>query len=369
MALQVNVYGLNYNLAFDYVDKVNNCIVCSIQNSTIEYADVDYPLMVEDSFNPSGFEIYLLTNKYLVENNIYEVCDTTRNNRIGWCFPIQALGSTEHSYADNEHFLRYAYVAAIKLLKDEFTNVFKYAPSILDSSVRLKFEDFFPENTAILVISLEKIGGETQLNIGGWIPSLYVHGYIPLKHRNPKYISMASYENDGSRLYIQAISQHLPNTSFVELVFSELLAYETNTFLKFFYLYQIIELLIEDVFRNEHQLLFDGVMSEKDLLKIKDMLDKLRDISSEKQRLHLLISNYITNPFDCSDLKNACNQFLINCGNSVIPDPMTSLYTVRNILFHRYRDYQTNHDDIETVVSEFITFLVELLQQYRVREK
>lgn len=365
MSLRVTVFGTLFDLVLDRVDETDQRIVCSIPGSPIEFVDISYPLAVEDTFDPDNFRIYPLVNKSLVENDIFQVYDTTRNQRMGWCLPLEALNSTEHSYANNEHFLRYAYVAALKLLNTSFENAITLNPTV-ESAHTLSFSEFFPDSTALLVISLDTLVNPDGFNIDDWIPALYLYGYVPLKTRNPEYLCLTGKVEKNCRLNLQPISNHLPRQSFVESVFADLLAFERNPLLRFFYLYQVVELLLEEVFRCEQSLLVDRLLDTSgDALKTKEILETVSDISREKERLKLLTTKYLKRAPSCERLKHACDSFLAACGKETPEHPMYSFYKVRNILFHQYRDVRGDLP-LEEVVFETTPFLVNILQEFTI---
>jgi hypothetical protein len=322
-----------------------------------------YPLSTDSSFDPAQFDLTLIVKKALAENDIYQVYDREAESRIGWCFPLQALNSTEHSYADNEHFLPYAYVAALKILRECPANILTRCPNINDKE-EFSFNDFFPEDVAALVISRAALKPNVHFDISDWIPSLFIYGYVPLGSRDTT--SLVSFGNKPAdvRMTIRSVSSHLRNLPFISAVFSDIVAFEKDSLFNFFYSYQLIELLLAQIFKAEQQVIVDNlIVVRNDVEKTKGFLQKYSDCTSEKQRLKLLLNNYLDSAPDQASLRDVCNNFLAANNKSPCDNVASSLYSVRNILFHQYRDVK-QLSFLDSIVSEFAPFMVKLLQEF-----
>lgn len=85
-------------------------IFTNAKEKAAEYSPV---LTLDTEYNPQNFKLVILYNKRrdCTENSIYPVY--VKKQRIGWIFPIQALLSKSHDYAENRFFLKYACVALL----------------------------------------------------------------------------------------------------------------------------------------------------------------------------------------------------------------------------------------------------------------
>ena len=94
-----------------------------------------------------------------------------QNYRIGWLFPYAALTSTEHDFAENPHFLFYAFHAYVEILKDRqvLNRLLEGVSfeSIIDEKVANNKNVLIIENTNLLQNTKLK---ELEL-------SLYMYGY------------------------------------------------------------------------------------------------------------------------------------------------------------------------------------------------
>ena len=89
---------------------------------------------------------------------------------MGWIFPIQALLSDEHDYAENTFFLKYAYIAIYLLLNNiDEENVRK-------SSEVLKITDFYSEDAIIFVLCKSNCKQINDFCYEDYIVDLFGHG-------------------------------------------------------------------------------------------------------------------------------------------------------------------------------------------------
>jgi hypothetical protein len=233
--------------------------------------------------------------------------------------------------------------------------------------MNLSFLDFFPDTTAVLVISLEKIDDPNGFVLNDWTPSFFQYGYIPVLSQPDRDVVFSGIQPEGVKLQITPVSKEVQNRVFVDNVFTSLLPYESNSLLLFFYQYQIIELLLGQVFEAEQKSLVEKLISyASDSVKTKEVLDEINKISSEKKRLSLLFENYMNDTFEKSQLVAACNSFLNSHNRETSTNLHESLYKVRNVLFHQYRDViSASGDQLKNICQEFSYLLVQLVSNYR----
>ena len=132
-------------------------------NNNTDHKHEDYSLFILKSFE---------LNK---ENDIFQVYEKVADLRIGWIFPIQALVSNKHGCAENEHFLKYAYVAFYKLLLNQ-EDYSHFTPSI-EQIEDYKLTDFYGDNIIILILFKTNIQKIANFNIDNYLASLYSHSY------------------------------------------------------------------------------------------------------------------------------------------------------------------------------------------------
>ena len=208
-----------------------------------------HPLVhVIENYDPQRFTVIILANKRsdYAENNIYQVKVPYggERKRIGWIFPIQALESNEHEYSDDEHFLRYAYVALYNLLASDIS----LDERLLNEVLTLR--DLYSMEETILIIDQDNISQIQGFDIDKYIVSLFSHGYSYIGEGNP-YDSCE--KNTGKYLYLKPISEALGETNYIISLFKECIPASKEPVSKFHLCYQIIELLISVIFNYEFQ--------------------------------------------------------------------------------------------------------------------
>lgn len=328
------------------------------------------PLRVEDKFKSKDFEVFLLVKKNVSENEILTVHDGARNGkRMGWCIPVNALDSAEHDFAENVHFLRYAYMAMTELFKADLANVFTEKVSD-DDAYSHRFSDFLHPSTCLLVISKETLDTDS-FDLDRFLPSLLSFGYTRLGDRHPDEVVWTTElkEDQRSLITLLPISSDLNDASLIVSLLHHAIVYEPRAIFSFFYAYQVIELLMEHVFMTEQAAILDEYRATVvDLSAAKDVIEKLQRVTSEKKRLGLLIEEYSSCSGQLEDLRASCTDFLQEVGRPSGEDFQSFFYGTRNFIFHQLRDMGNDREELlYMVVKDFVSFIPYLLASYRIR--
>jgi hypothetical protein len=331
MALKIK-YG-NEDISFSKVEfnPDNSCFDLSGntpsmgENVTI---NVNYALKVENEYNYKNFTIYILENPNCKENSIFEVYDKTQGIRIGWIFPMQSLVSSEHDYKDNIYFLKYAYVATEILLRGVD---FKHIEEVDFYDYPYSLIDFYKSDSIVFIVDNDNISKLDKYEFDYYIPDLYKYGYC-ISGKN----ELDYFDDINKRLNLNRITSALSVDSYVIELFSNFLGKETSPLLKFYLLYQVIELILEKIFNKEFKEMIQQLSQDEKLSF--NVKEELQNISKEKYRIKRLFSEYSNGINSSEELKLECNKLLeeqsIKNG-TVVAD---SLYSVRNLLVHSYRD-------------------------------
>lgn len=335
---------------FYAVDSKNVCLKC--ENSL--------NLNVEENLEDYCFEI-LNTDILNRENDIFQVFDKQANVRLGWIFPIQALLSDEHDYAENSFFLKYAYTAIYLLLEnvDEENK--------RNSSEILRITDFYSEDAIILVLCKSNCNLINGFCYEDYIVDLFRYGYscVPYSTIGEKDVYEGKRINKGKRINIRRISKNVKERDFTLEVFKSLLV-QTNLlpFAKFHMLYQIVELLIGDIFSHEFTD-FSKKISEdgNDLF---DLKDELQRIAGEKYRVKRLFNEYShIGGMLKEKLMDVCNEILKESSKEVKVNAEESLYSVRCLVFHDYGSIPSEARELIKAINEvFEKVVIELLVSF-----
>ncbi|MBU9706003.1 hypothetical protein KSP24_03560 [Paenibacillus sp. AK121] len=316
---------------------------------------VDYILSPDQSYAAEDYSIYIFYNNDYIENNIYQVYELELKKRIGWVFPIQALISQEHDYSENIHFLRYAFVAFQKLLADQSDCDTKGMTSNKDNKI-LSLFDFYPQDSFVLIVCNENINAITDFDIKHYYPSLYNQGLYAMAGNYGKPVINC----DGQKLYIQSVSEHVKNESFLIHLFQELLINEKHHLVKFYLLYQAVELLIEKIFNKEIIDLVEEITAQSN--KLFRLKEELGDLAKEQKRINKLFNSYTRSFRSKEVVMEYSNQLLNIVGRDSKKNASDALYSVRNLLVHDYRSIPIEgHSLISQINEAFEDLVVELL--------
>jgi len=282
------------------------------------------------------------------ENDIFEIYDAEGAARLGWIFPLQALRSDHHDQAQNVTFLRFAQAAFYELCNG-ISNAFVTTP--VDQGVdEIDITSFYSEDSIVLILYKRAFADPDLFRLDDYIPCLFKFGYfLQSSSRNPAEIAAfqnpTAYEALDQRLRVAGISEHLKANPFIRAVLVDHLPYERSGLLSFFYLYQLVELLLDRIMQIEQQK-FVAIVAERQMnsMELKDAIDSLGKTMSEKARLQILFSHNLDTHVDETDLRRACNEFLrtqpgtLAAGAYVeVNEFWQYLYRVRNALFHNLR--------------------------------
>lgn len=329
---------------------------------------VEYVLGLHSDYKDTDYSLHLFKSHTLnSENDIFQVYEKDTSIRIGWIFPIQSLVSNEHNYRDNIHFLKYAYVAFLKLL----TNAEKrkiYIPNFNPNGV-CKLTDFYGDDLIILTLCDAKWRSINNFNIESYAISLYQYGYYSCEPTDTiRQISgrSAFLSLDGLRINLQRISPDLEGEVYLGRLFKSLLKTEENPLVRFYILYQVIELIIERILEKEfHNLISTfNANPNKNFFELKEDISKL---SSEKNRISRLVHNMSQHMnANCrTNLQLFCDDLLSSFNTPRKDDLALSLYTARSFIVHKFRNLpEADAPKIESINREFEAILIDILLNY-----
>lgn len=324
------------------------------------------PLAFDNSCNSNDYHLFFLSKKNVNENDIFVVHDQANKKRLGWIFPVNALSSNNHDYYDNPHFLKYAYVGAKKAIDECGDHVYTRKADANDGV--LEFSDIFDDATVLLVLYKEHVPAGLENNYELLTPSLFKHGYVSLKSGNPNDIELLIEAPEERKLNIQFVSQDVDNYKIIGEILDRSIAYEKRAIFKFFFMYQIFELLIDNIYKIEQRAVTKELIeAQGDSGKTKEVISKIQEFLSEKKRINLLFGEYSSVKGQLVELKHYCNDLLTILGKEEGGEAQDCFYKIRNFIFHQYRDFPREGEDcLSNIVAEVINILPELLSTFKV---
>lgn len=327
------------------------------QNATeeniIEYVPA---LRLIQDYNPDKFGYCLLSNSACSENSIFQVYDKPTSTRMGWVFPIQALLSSEHDYKDNEYFLRYAYTATILLLKEINEQDMKMLPE------EFSIGDYYDNSKSILVYDMENCGKIHGFHIDNYIVNLYKYGY--------SFSDGDSFDADltgvQKRINLYPLSDELSETPIINALFRDKFSTARAEITRFYFYYQIVEILISIVFRVDFHAMLNKLDEDTDNLM--EVRDQLGDITREKERVKRLFNTYARNlqAEYITNLNISCIRLLEQNGRHPQDECYKNLYAVRCFLVHSlYLLKDESKSSLKAVNDSFVPVLVDILVKFK----
>ncbi|MFO0055908.1 MAG: hypothetical protein ACOVQ3_13465 [Dolichospermum sp.] len=383
MPLKINdeISKIDYSLT-EVVPNINNnqtYFELSVVQNNIKIL-IDYVLTPYTDYKPEDYSLFILKSLELNrENDIFQVYDKVADLRIGWIFPIQSLVSNKHGCAENKHFLKYAYVAFYKLLLNQ-ENYSHFTPSS-EQIEDYKLTDFYGDNIIILILCKTNIDKIANFNIDNYLASLYSHSYYycqPTENINKinncqptedlnEIKNRANLKPSGNtRLILQQNSQYLQGEPYIERLFKSLLKTEEHPLVRFYILYQVIELVLEIMFKKSFSDIIDTFQNNTDK-NIYELKESIAYISSEKERISKLI-NALEKYFDevsKINLHTFCNELLVAFNSKTKETLPSALYSVRSSIVHKFRNLpEKDLPKIEAINKEFENIVIKIILNF-----
>lgn len=370
LSLRVNNADVTYKLddiSFEKLGSRAHFILKSSENNDI-FLTVPYVLPLNEDFHIEQYRCYPFMNpEFSRENDISEVYVKAENvGRIGWIFPVQALVSHEHSFAENIHFQRYCWVTFNQLLRGNlFSTSLVLDINYLEGEVSLV--DIYSSQLLILTLSNIKTALIANFTIDSFLPALYVHKYIfcddQLEIKN--LIKHVSDDASPAKIKIVEMSDILRDDVYINALYKVHLKETNHPLVQFHLLYQIIELLITRIFDCE----VIKILNQSESIPHK-IAQNLKAITSEDNRIKKLYECYLLSNKERNNINiqlvKACNFLLANF-NEEKDHVSDAFYHVRNLVVHRFRDVTAIDNGIELlhdINREFEYTLTDILCHY-----
>ena len=323
------------------------------------------PLDIDPAFDDMDFDFFLLYRSDLKESDVQEFCIKRGGGgrRIGLVIPVNALTSLDHDFSDKGFFLQYAHTAMSRGLV-AVQDKFNVGCEELDEEFSIS--DVFSDECAFLIISKSVVLPEDDFSIERCLPSLLSYGYVIVGDDGISEIRQGSPREAAKKILVKMNSKELEDDGFIGHFINRALSRESSSQFEFFYIYQIFEFLLDKVFCFEQEALVEELVDVYgDLQKTKQVIAKIQDSSSEKKLLAIMVEKYISAGIDFSGLRDSCNLLLGKLGREEGANLNQFLYSVRNFIFHQYRDFPENcKGELDEVVSELYRVLPDILSGF-----
>ena len=372
---------------------------------------IDYPLeIINNHFEDiEGYDIHLFKNRFgNLERGIFQI--SIKQGSIAWMLPLSIYDNNIFDFrseisealpSDNAQKLKthnlflncVAYPAFHKLLLAELI------PSkIAEQNQNYNLLDFYDDETNVLIISRTELRRlKIDFDLSLYLPSLYKYGYVLLDSEKDFYDIQVDKSSKNlllkdkttfDTIKIHSVADTLIHEIYVIELFKNVLKMKLHPLVRFHFLYQVIELLINKIgiehykrelqkkinvdsiisyLHNFNNLISGNFHSVNEIKgasgEISKIYDSLSKVPNEEDRIEMLFNHSIKN--DTYKKLLYCSKKITNMDSGKLNE---NIYKVRNALVHSYHDLynkdKTIDEKIQDINAEFETLIIDILVQY-----
>jgi hypothetical protein len=267
----------------------------------------------------SEYSFAYLSKTDFKENDIFtiRIVIDKKSERIGWLFPLIALGSKEHDYGECPHFGLYA----------------KIGGAIISSCSKKNYD----ENTQILILKDAKLL-EAEAYVGNLTIPLMEYGYYPVVS-GVKFQNKLCLVNNVSTKSLSvkkspAVHDYLP---YIKNLMSELLPKTTDPLSRFLSIYQVYELLMEKFFH----LKVEEYRNKR--ITIGTIRENMAELSSERKLMNLVFQFCELRTSPTEDERNLARRLFDSDKEDSYYEKLSLqglIYDLRNAIVHNYHRYE-----------------------------
>lgn len=287
-------------------------------------------------------KIYLFKNDLITNNTLFRIKLKEKpdvNKLVGYIFPMSALKDNPELFS-NEHLKKMAFNVVRKLLSEIDLSIGSNHSSYR-SDAAYELSDFYDEDLVIVAICDQFVTFENY-DFMDYLPSLYKYGFrfAPHYNFNPPssdcnvIINKFTAIHSGITLTIPGNKLHLNH--FINSLLRNELFLKDNEIARFHLYYQVIEMMMEKVYKNEFS---NELIRKFTSLSSYDLKESQRNMTRESYSLDKLVgTNYTSINSDIlEELPIRIEDFLSYVQVPLgVSDISSKIYKVRNTLFHGY---------------------------------
>lgn len=335
-----------------------------IKDGEEEFAAVPFPYNdtnragnVFNEANVANYSFFIYYKKDVAELDYHLVKVNTgaeggHPQRLGWMIPLATL-TTEDAALLAEPFLNefafwaFCHLLSIEEIQNEFNDPNATFGSILDEK--------YPDGCLLVVENAQMPVDKT---VKHYELSLARNGYFrkASNYLNPK-IGLAR----GHEMVLSPAGEILnAHGDYVNTYIEEFLTrhvYNADSFIRFFFLYQIVEVLLD---AEMVEILRDFANKIENNQTTYRTADKALQKNTESERFNRVVRHSGLHTNNYADLDNACNAFT---GLTALVNP-ESVYQVRNLIVHRFRKAIADEAAVKDICDHMELYMYDLLIVY-----
>lgn len=272
--------------------------------------------------------------------------------RTGWIIPLATLITEDDSIQEHSHLSCYAFHAYQYLLSlSDFEDVMD-----IDAFQEVVGSEKY--RNACLLITYNQHYPDSDLKRLELVLARYGFYKSPVEHKNPKLNAI----EDNTIEFHPVMDIVNPQGDYIDPYIDELIQThlnEDNPVIRYLYLYQVIEVLINRILVLELQKLIKELNGPTGSIhEVSDVLKSKTEIARWKK----IEENAGIKAKDYNTFRKECVKFLETDKQLSHPD---SIYKVRNHITHRFRLAANRKPEISVINDYFERYLWDLLCAYR----
>jgi len=269
---------------------------------------------------------------------------------VGYLIPGQAIFSAENPNNSDPMFGAYSLIAAINICAQSYEN--KYSLASDDCGSATSADGIFLQGRFYAVVWLRKLKASEVEFANRYFVSFAKVGLYPNRaNLAPRESAVTSEIYREVRL---VANKEWPD--YVREIMVGLSPFSENCFLRFFYLYQIIESLMSQNYYVRFEEIRGRLSSQVgvSLVQLRDYIEEFQGISKEKPRIKAAL-----NPI-CAASNQIAESILTSLGESFVGlDFGENIYRVRNIIFHDYQRIRHLEADVALLVESLTSYILD----------
>jgi len=325
---------------------------------------VAYIPHLDSSWGKDDFDLFLFDNPYLnAENDVFEIYESSLHESIGWIFPITILVSNDNDFSEVRRLNRYKFAAQSILLNLNKTAAINY---YLDSNALIT--DIYNDSSIICILNKQTTSKINDFNINDYILSFYKYGYSFLQENSvrkkvlEKEDFIREMRQSRKRISIKKSLFDISLNSYIESLFKQYLLKTDDFLVRFIFLYQIIEQLMED----EFNILFQQYLTDftnQNITK-NDFKDYINTASKERELIKFVFNKTIIEANLKDDFESKFNFLYTELNFKIRNSLPDKIYDFRNLVTHSYRNVMDKIELINVLIQIFEEIIVCTLINY-----
>lgn len=258
----------------------------------------------------------------------------------GYLMRGSAAFSSESGFGDEEWFRNASVMAANWLL--QFVDLDR---AIFERDEITNIDSLIPDSISILIVDLDRASASKLVECPQLDAQLFSYGFrrtedLYCKAWEPGVHASKRLDELDKNLLLRPFPQLAPHRQFIEKAYSAYLPDSTLPLVRFFYFYQLIELLMEEIAEealSSSLNILSRLKAINNSSAFRQEVGNLQRIFKEDDRIRKLFSLPRTPPAEFSLLSETCSRTLQSIGAPSAASPAEGVYQIRNQIFHNYR--------------------------------